>query len=320
MKTFSSIRQYFQQLLSQNSGIYNLTGSSAALLLATEEAPFVAVEKDEARAEILKRDVDFYRQIFPAGKTVFLPDSNGAASSGKRAEIIYNLKEADSIVTSSKNLLTTLWDRKQLAADSLSIKKGDTVDRSTLEGLLILLGYRQADIVVGKGEYSRRGWITDIYPSTADDPCRIEFFGDEIEHIRIFDIESQRSKQDAEGLFLLPASEPEDMLPLQAVTEGKKFYCLYPEDEEGSLPENTLFLSRYSFETLHLTADGAEVKKPQAGYLDAGMLSIKGLGILPEERRKLEDIPEKIGKLTAEKQGDNSGLFCWADGKTEGPL
>ncbi len=302
MKTFSSIRQYFQQLLSQNSGIYNLTGSSAALLLAIEEAPFVALENDESRAEILKRDIDFYREIFPAGKTVFLPDSNGAATSGRRAEIIYNLGQEDSLVTSSKNLLTTLWDRKQLAADSLSLKKGDTVDRSTLEGLLILLGYRQADIVVGKGEYSRRGWITDIFPSTADDPYRIEFFGDEIEHIRIFDIESQRSKQDAEEMVLLPAAEPEDMLSLQSVAEGKKFYSLYPEDEEGALPENTLFLSRYSFETLSMAADEGEVEKPQAGHLDAGMLSMKGLGILPEERKKLEDIPEKIGKLTSENR------------------
>ena len=306
MKTFLSIRQYFQQLLlqnyGQNSGIYNLTGSSAALLFAIEEAPFVALEKDEAQAEILKKDIDFYREIFPAGKTVFLPDSNGASSSGKRAEIIYNLTNADSIVTSSKNLLTTLWDRKQLAADSLNIKKGDTVDRATLEGLLILLGYRRADIVVGKGEYSRRGWITDIYPSTADDPYRIEFFGDEIEHIRIFDIESQRSKQDAEELFLLPASEPEDMLPLTAVTEDKKFYCLYPQDEEELLPENTLYLSRYSFETLPMAGDEIDVKKPHAGYLDAGMLSMKGLGILPEERKKLEDIPEKIGRLTAKNR------------------
>ena len=319
MNTFSSIRQYFQQLIKQNSGIYNLIGSSAALLLAIEEAPFCAVEKDESRAEILKRDMDFYREIFPAGETVFLPDRNGAASSGRRAEIIYNLREADSVVTSSNNLLTTLWDREQLISDSLSIKKGDTVDRSTLEGLLILLGYRQADIVVSKGEYSRRGWITDIYPSTAADPCRIEFFGDEIEHIRIFDIESQRSKQEIEGLFLLPASEPEDMRPLTAVTGGKKFYCLYPADDGGSLPENALFLSRYSFETPHLTEEG-DVRNSQAGYLDAGMLSMTGLGILPQERKKLEDIPEKIGKLTAKNRVLIVASSVRAKGKTEGPL
>jgi len=299
VNSFSSIKKYFRQLLSQNTGIYNLTGSSAALMLALEESPFAAVEKDEARAEILKRDMDFYREIFPGGKIVFLPDRNGAASSGRRAEILYNLKADDSIVTSSKNILTTLWDRKQLEANSLSIKKGETADRSTLEGLLILLGYRQADIVVEKGEYSRRGWITDIYPSTGEDPFRIEFFGDEIEQLRTFDVETQRSKGDAETLFLLPAAEPEDTLPLATVAEGKKFYCLYAADGGDALPEDVLFLSRYSFETRHGADDETGAERPQARHADAGMLSMKGLGILPEERKSLDEIPEKVGRLTA---------------------
>ena len=129
MNYFLSIRDYFRQLLSGNRTIYNLTGSSAALMLALEDVPFIAIEKDEARAELLKRDIDFYREIFPAGKVVFLPDRNGAASSGKRAEIVYYLEAADSVVTSSKNLLTTLWDKKQLESNTLSIKKGDTTDR-----------------------------------------------------------------------------------------------------------------------------------------------------------------------------------------------
>ncbi len=299
MNSFTSIKQYFEQLLSENTGIYNLTGSAAALLLALEDTPFTAVEKDEARAEILKRDMDFYRELFPGRKIFFLPDSNGSAASGRRADILYHLKETDSIVTSSKNLLTTLWDRKKLAANSLSIKKGETVDRSTLEELLALLGYRQADIVLEKGEYSRRGWITDIYPSTAEDPYRIEFFGDEIEQLRIFDVETQRSKQDAETLLLFPAIEPEDTLPLSVVAEGKKFYCLYRADEDEALPENTLFLSKYSFEAVHRTSDEEGANGPQLRHVDAGMLSIKGLGILPEERKTLQDIPERIGKLTA---------------------
>ena len=285
MNPFSSIKKYFRQLLSQNAGIYNLTGSSAALLLSLEESPFIAVEKDESRAEILKRDMDFYREIFPGGEIVFLPDRNGAASSGRRAEILYQLKTADSIATSSANLLTTLWDRKRLEANSLLIKKGDTVDRSTFEGLLILLGYRQADIVVEKGEYSRRGWITDIYPSTAVDPYRIEFFGDEIEQLRMFEVETQRSKEDAETLFLLPAAEPEEILPLSAVAEGKKFYCLYHAEEDVVLPENVLFLSRYSFEAADGPADERDGQRRQSGSLDAGLLSMKGLGILPEERK-----------------------------------
>jgi transcription-repair coupling factor (superfamily II helicase) len=302
MNSFPAINKYFRQLLSQHTGIYNLTGSSAALLLSIEESPFIAVEKDEGRAEILKRDMDFYREIFSGGEIVFLPDRNGAASSGRRAEILYQLKPADSIATSSKNLLTTLWDRKSLEANSLLIKKGDTVDRSTFEGLLILLGYRQADIVVEKGEYSRRGWITDIYPSTAVDPCRIEFFGDEIEQLRMFEVETQRSKEDAETLFLLPAIESEVTLPLSAAAEGKKFYCLYHAEEDAVLPENVLFLSRYSFESAQGPADERDGQRRHSGSLDAGLLSMKGLGILPEERKTLDDIPETIGRLAAENR------------------
>ena len=111
MNPFSSIKEYCRQLLSQNTGIYNLTGSSAALLLSLEESSFIAVEKDAGRAEILKRDMDFYREIFTGGKIFFLPDRNGAASSGRRAEILYQIEAADSIATSSANLHTTLWDR-----------------------------------------------------------------------------------------------------------------------------------------------------------------------------------------------------------------
>ena len=297
MNPLSSMKHYFEQLLSHHTNIYNLTGSSAALLLALGDVPFTAIEKDEARAELLKRDIDFYRELFPGGKIVFLPDRNGAASSGRRAEILYHLTTADSIVTSSKNLFTTLWDRKKLEANSLSIKKGETVDRSTLEGLLVLLGYRQADIVAEKGEYCRRGWITDIYPSTAVDPYRIEFFGDEIEYIRIFDVETQRSKGEEDKLFLLPATEPEEAVALPDVTKGKKFFCLFDPAEDDGLPQHTLFLSRYSFESSFCSPDGRDAKAA-IGCVDAGMLSMKGLGLLPEERKTLQDIPEKIGELT----------------------
>ena len=302
MNFFSDIKEYFRRLLAQNTGIYNLAGSSAALLLSLEGSPFIAVEKDAGRAEILKRDIDFYREIFAGGEIFFLPDRNGAASSGRRAEILFKLTAEDSITTSSANLLTTLWDRKRLEANSLLIKRGDTVDRSTFEGLLILLGYRQADIVLEKGEYSRRGWITDIYPSTSADPYRIEFFGDEIERLRMFEVETQRSKEDADALFLLPAAEPDETLPLSATGEGKKFYCLYQPEEDAVLPDNVLFLSRYSFETTQGPAGEGDGQRRQSGSLDAGLLSMRGLGILPEERKGLDDIPETVGRLAAENR------------------
>jgi transcription-repair coupling factor (superfamily II helicase) len=297
MNLFTTIANHFREPLSGDGGIYNLTGSSAALLLALENAPFAAVEKDESRAETLKKDMDFFCEILSLRKPVFLPDRNGPVSSGKRAEIIYSLQPDDSVVTSSQNLMTTLWDRRRLEGNSLNLKKKESIDRAELEFFLVMLGYRQVDIVTEKGEYSRRGWITDIYPSAAENPYRIEFFGDEIENIRVFDVETQRSKTDADCLFLLPASEPEEVQRLSDVLDVTKFYCLYAADEDAALPGGTRFLSRYSFE--HDTGPEEEngPTKAGAGYGDAGLLPFSGLGILPGERKSLQDIPERIGML-----------------------
>ena len=297
MNFFAPIRKYYQHLLSKNTALYNLTGSSAALLLAIEEVPFTAVEKNEGHAETLKRDIDFYREIVPGANIVFLPDRNGPSSAGRRAEILHTLNAADSVVTSSQNLHTTFWDRRALQGNCISIKRGDTRERSGVEKALAGLGYRSVDIVVGKGEYSRRGWIIDIYPSTADAPYRVEFFGDEVENIRVFDVETQRSKEDTDSLFLFPAAEPDNSLSLSAVMDGKKFYCLYAADETGDLPADTLFLSRYSFDDVHSPPDKRKIMNPQSGGVDAGTFSLKGLGILPQERKALEDIPTKLGEL-----------------------
>jgi transcription-repair coupling factor (superfamily II helicase) len=302
MNLFSTIINHFRELVSEGKGIYNLTGSSAALFLALEETPFAAIEKDELRAEILKKDIDFYMELFSGRKPILLPEKNGAASSGRRAEILFHLKHDDSVVTSSKNLLTTLWDRKRLEGNCLNLKKKESIDRAELEFFLIMLGYRQVEIVTEKGEYSRRGWITDIYPSSAEDPYRIEFFGDEIENIRSFDVETQRSKKETDSLFLLPAAEPDEVQHLSDVLKIAKFYSLYESDEDKELPQGTRFLSRYSFEMGHSSGDEKGPDRPETGHTDAGMLPFAGLGILPGERKSLHEIPEKIGLLSAKNR------------------
>ncbi len=294
MDVFSLVKDNFRNLHSENCRIFNLTGSSSALLLALEQKPFVAVEKDEAKAEVLKKDIDFYRNMFSGSKVLFLPDPNGPASSGRRAEIIHSLKESDSLVTSLKNLVTTLWDKESLENNSIHIKKGDSIARNGLEESLGRFGYKKVPMVVENGEYSQRGWITDIFPSTSENPLRVEFFGDEIEQIRIFSIETQKSTQDTDELLILPAAEPHDIGNLSEMLAGRKYDCLLPVQDREGLPENTVFLSRYSFETDASSESGSGEKTLPVIQMDAGVLSMKGLGILHEERKSLQDLPENI--------------------------
>ncbi|MEW6108418.1 MAG: transcription-repair coupling factor [Nitrospirota bacterium] len=289
----------FLRFDSENRRIYNLKGSSSALFLAAGQSPFVAVEKDEAAAKELQRDINFYRGLLAGDKALFLPEPDGPANSGERARIIYFLKETDSIVTSARNMRSALPDREFIRENRIEIRKGYSFGRPRLEDSLIRAGYKNAPMVVGKGEYSRREWLIDIFPSTSDNPVRVEFFGDEIEQIKIFDVETQRTAEDIDELLILPATGPDDIRNLPDIIQDRKYYCLCPEEETGLFPPDTVFLSRYSFETGILTGTGEAVAgSAHITDIDAGILSLKGIGILPDERKSLNDLPGNIQRLS----------------------
>jgi transcription-repair coupling factor (superfamily II helicase) len=87
------------------------------------------------------------------------------------------------------------------------LRRGEEVDVETLLAHLASVGYSPADIVEMPGQYTRRGGILDVYSPEADRPVRFEFFGDEIETIRKFDPETQRSSSPLDEALLLPLTE-----------------------------------------------------------------------------------------------------------------
>ncbi len=87
-----------------------------------------------------------------------------------------------------------LFDRDYYAGLAVTLKRGEEVDVEVLTGHLAAVGYTQMDLVEMPGQFTRRGGILDVYSPEADRPVRIEFFGDEIETIRKFDPETQRSQ------------------------------------------------------------------------------------------------------------------------------
>jgi transcription-repair coupling factor (superfamily II helicase) len=87
------------------------------------------------------------------------------------------------------------------------LRRGEEVDVETLLAHLMSIGYTQMDIVEMPGQFTRRGAILDVYSPEADRPVRFEFFGDEIETIRKFDPETQRSSSPLDEARLLPLTE-----------------------------------------------------------------------------------------------------------------
>ncbi len=98
------------------------------------------------------------------------------------------------------------------------VRRGEMIDPDRLLEHLRLVGYAQADVVEMPGEFAHRGGLLDVYPPELDRPVRIELFGDEVESIRKFDPQTQRSAASVEDAVLLPLTEtPVDEATLVAI-------------------------------------------------------------------------------------------------------
>ena len=97
--------------------------------------------------------------------------------------------------------------RESLQASGRRIRTGDRLELQELAEWLVERGYKRVDSVEFAGEFSQRGGICDIYPPDLNDPIRFEFFGDELESIRTFNTQTQRSLGKLDGVVILPASD-----------------------------------------------------------------------------------------------------------------
>ena len=265
--------------------LYNLTGSSSALLLALYDKPFLAVEEIEEVAEELYKDINFFREVLRKEPVFFLPEPDGPSLSGERAKAIYFLKKSDSFVCSFKSLKLPIWSQREEIV--LYLKKGIEIERTEIDEKLKEMGYRKVPLVSEKGEYSQRGWLFDIFPSTSEVPLRFEFFGDEIESIKAFDVDTQRSTVHVSDFTILPAGEPSSGKTIMELMDNVKYFFSDSIQEREGLSGDITLLSRFS------------LKGP--GY-DANMLPLTGMGIMPEERKGIDELPQKIKLLQRENR------------------
>ncbi len=137
----------------------------------------------------------------------------------------------DVIVCSAAAAAQFVPKKDTLLLSSFSVRLGDTVNMDSLCEKLVNAGYTRADLVEGAGQFARRGGILDVFPSDAEHPTRIEFFGDEVDAINLFDAATQRRGEKIKELFITPARE---------ISASKEF--LTPKIEEylsnnDNLPE-----------------------------------------------------------------------------------
>lgn len=204
-KTNKGILQVSGCMESQKSHLmYGLSGIAPYRLILAE---------DERRAREIYEDYRFYdRKVYsyPAKDLLFLQaDIHGNLLIRQRMKVIKALLEEKelTVVTSIDGCMDFLESLEKIKEQLIHYESDSTVDIEQLKNQLVALGYERVGQVEMPGQFSVRGGIVDIYCLTEENPWRIELWGDEIDSIRSFDPESQRSLENLEELTIYPAVE-----------------------------------------------------------------------------------------------------------------
>ena len=204
-KTNKGILQVSGCMESQKSHLmYGLSGIAPYRLILAE---------DERRAREIYEDYRFYdRKVYsyPAKDLLFFQaDIHGNLLIRQRMKVIKALLEEKelTVVTSIDGCMDFLESLEKIKEQLIHYESDSTVDTEQLKNQLVALGYERAGQVEMPGQFSVRGGIVDIYCLTEENPWRIELWGDEIDSIRSFDPESQRSLENLEEITIYPAVE-----------------------------------------------------------------------------------------------------------------
>ena len=184
-----------------------------ALSEAADKRHKVIITYDEIRAREIQADMKLYDKkalIYPAKDIMFFAaDVHGNAIVSGRLEVIKRLIEEkpSTVILSLEAGLDRVLPLSYVKERIVRLSVGESYDITELGKKLAVLGYEKTSQVSGKGQFAVRGDIFDIFPLTEETPMRLEFWGDEIDSIRAFDVESQRSIENVEELLIYPASE-----------------------------------------------------------------------------------------------------------------
>ena len=196
--------------------------SSGALALAlssvVNEKPILIVTASSAQAESLRASLRFFLPEKQAQRLALFSDyetlpydvfSPAEDLISERLDVLHRAASgaAPLLITSIKTLLQRLPPVDYVLQRSLSFAVGERVDADAFRSQLVERGYRVAEIVREHGEVAVRGSLIDVFPMGLNHPCRLDLFDDEIESIRLFDPETQLTREKVESIRLLPGRE-----------------------------------------------------------------------------------------------------------------
>ena len=185
----------------------------SSVLVQRGEFPFVFILGDLEEAGYFYHDLT---QVLGTEKVLFFPSSfrraikygqKDAANEILRTEVLSRLARGGKglcVVTYPDALAEKVVSRKELGDKTLKLHTGENVDTNFITEVLRSYGFEYVDYVYEPGQYAVRGSIIDVFSFSSEFPYRIDFFGDEVESIRTFEVETQLSKEKKDSIVIVP--------------------------------------------------------------------------------------------------------------------
>ena len=203
----------------QETLVYGLTGSQKHVVLAaaysTAPQPLVILVHNNEAISDWREDL---LSLLPGTEVLELPEldmmtvqaeARSMERSARRMDVLVRLMRKDNVIVLAKATAAVQkgMSRQDFARLSLNIGMGEEIPLEKLLQRLVQLGYEHADEVERIGQFSARGGIVDVYPINAENPVRIEFFGDEVDSLREFDLSTKRSLKNISSAAIMPLAQ-----------------------------------------------------------------------------------------------------------------
>ena len=226
-----------------------LIGSSLSFVIAetfkTAELPFLLVFNDKEEAAFYLNDLEL---LINSKDVLFYPGSyrrpyqieeTDNANVLLRAEVLNRInsrKKPAVIVTYPDALFEKVVTRKELERNTLKIALNDNLSIDFVNEVLFEYQFKRVDFVTEPGEFSVRGGIVDVFSFSHNEPYRIEFFGDDVDSIRTFDVETQLSTEKIKKINIIPNVEN------KFLNENRESFLTYITPKTVVFAQNTDFL------------------------------------------------------------------------------
>ena len=304
-----------------NCVVSGLVGSALSISIAElfkETAlPFLLILNDKEQAAYHLNDLE---NILGDESVLFYPGSyrrpyqieqTDNANVLLRSEVLNRInsrKKPALIVTYPEALFEKVVTKKELEKNTLKISVGENLSIDFVNEVLFEYNFKRVDFVTEPGEFSVRGGILDVFSFSNDEPYRIEFFGDEIDSIRTFDVETQLSLEQLKKVFVIPNVEnklmEENRESFLKYISGKTIICLKDQEIVNSAIDTLFTKATQAYDTLQgevkrispemLFCTSRLLKKQFEGFKTITLASSNPHGL----REKVGDtLPENTSKL-----------------------